>query len=237
MSIGYGGREFCFDNERPRHQVFLQPFELSERLVTCGEYLEFMQDGGYRRPEFWLSLGWATKRDGAWAAPLYWTQRDGRWHAFTLSGTRPVQPQDPVVHVSYFEADAYAVKRGAALAPSEADEHAAAELPIGGSFAESEHFHPVEADASGEGLVQMFGEVWQWTQSPYTPYPGYAPPARCGIGEYNGKFMCNQHVLCGGSCATPASHIRATYRNFFPPEARWQFSGIRLARDSVASGQ
>ncbi len=232
VSIGYGGREFSFDNERPRHQVFLQPFELSDRLVTCGEYLEFMNDGGYRRPEFWLSLGWSTKREQAWVAPLYWTERDGQWHAFTLSGTRPVRPQEPVVHVSYFEADAYARWRGARL-PSEAEwEHAAAELPIDGSFAESEHFHPAEADASGEGLVQMFGEVWQWTQSPYTPYPGYAPPAGA-LGEYNGKFMCNQYVLRGGSCATPASHIRATYRNFFPPEARWQFSGIRLARDSA----
>jgi ergothioneine biosynthesis protein EgtB len=232
VSIGYAGRKFSFDNERPRHQVLLQPFELSDRLVTCGEYLEFMRDGGYRRPEFWLSLGWSTMREQAWVAPLYWTERDGRWHAFTLSGTRPVQPQEPVVHVSYFEADAYARWRGARL-PSEAEwEHAAAELPIDGSFAESEHFHPLAADELREGPVQLFGEVWQWTQSPYTPYPGYAPPAGA-LGEYNGKFMCNQYVLRGGSCATPASHVRATYRNFFPPEARWQFSGIRLARDSV----
>jgi ergothioneine biosynthesis protein EgtB len=244
VSIGYGGQKFSFDNERPRHQVLLQPFDLSDRLVTCGEYLEFMNDGGYRRPEFWLSLGWSTKREQAWAAPLYWTERNGEWHAFTLSGVRPVEPQEPVAHVSYFEADAYARWRGARL-PSEAEwEHAVAELPIDGSFAESEHFHPhpVAADASREGQeavsqrrgdgargegdsphllrglrkwgqspadlkllqVQMFGEVWQWTQSPYTPYPGYAPPAGA-LGEYNGKFMCNQYVLRGGSCATPAS--------------------------------
>ncbi len=267
VSIGYGGQEFSFDNERPRHKVLLQPFELSDRLVTCGEYLEFMNDGGYRRPEFWLSLGWTTKREQAWAAPLYWTERDGQCRMFTLSGTRPVEPQEPVVHVSYFEADAYARWRGARL-PSEAEwEHAAAELPIDGSFAESEHFHPVAADASSDDLeavsnprgeadsphflrglrkwgqspadlklLQMFGEVWQWTQSPYTPYPGYAPPAGA-LGEYNGKFMCNQYVLRGGSCATPASHIRPTYRNFFPPEARWQFSGIRLARDAAGGAK
>ncbi|HEX3997433.1 MAG TPA: ergothioneine biosynthesis protein EgtB [Pirellulales bacterium] len=232
VSIGYGGQKFSFDNERPRHQVLLQPFELSDRLVTCGEYLEFMNDGGYRRPEFWLSLGWSTKREQAWVGPLYWTERDGQWHAFTLSGIRPVRLHEPVVHVSYFEADAFARWRGARL-PSEAEwEHAAAELPIDGSFAEREHFHPVEGGALRHGLAQLFGEVWQWTQSPYTPYPGYAPPAGA-LGEYNGKFMCNQYVLRGGSCVTPASHIRATYRNFFPPEARWQFSGIRLASDSA----
>jgi len=234
VSIGHAGPNFSFDNERPRHQVLLRPFELHNRLVTAGEYLEFMQDGGYLRPELWLSLGWSTVREYAWHAPLYWVERAGQWCEFTLGGMRSVRPAVPVTHVSYFEADAYARWRGARL-PTEAEwERAAAEVPIEGSFAESDHFHPGVAGDCREGLAQLYGEVWQWTQSPYTPYPGYAPP-RGALGEYNGKFMCNQFVLRGGSCATPASHIRATYRNFFPPEARWQFSGIRLACDGSAA--
>ena len=230
VSIGHEGADFSFDNERPRHQVLLQPFKLHDRLVTAGEYLEFMQDGGYLRPELWLSLGWSTVREHAWHAPLYWVEREGQWCEFTLGGMRSVRPEVPVTHVSYFEADAYARWRGARL-PTEVEwERAAAEVPIEGSFAESDHFHPGVSGDCREGLAQLYGEVWQWTQSPYTPYPGYAPPEGA-LGEYNGKFMCNQFVLRGGSCATPASHIRASYRNFFPPEARWQFSGIRLACD------
>jgi ergothioneine biosynthesis protein EgtB len=230
VSVGYDGTGFSFDNERPRHQVFLNPFELQDRLVSSGEYLEFMEDGGYDRPELWLSLGWSTKRQQEWVAPLYWSRHDGEWREFTLGGVRPVQMHCPVTHVSYFEADAYARWRGTRL-PTEAEwEHAASKQPLRGSFAESQHFHPVESVENADGLRQPFGEVWQWTQSSYSPYPGYAPPAGA-LGEYNGKFMCNQYVLRGGSCVTPARHIRATYRNFFPPDARWQFSGIRPARD------
>jgi ergothioneine biosynthesis protein EgtB len=230
VSIGHAGDCFAFDNERPRHEVLLRPFALQNRLVMAGEYLNFMLDGGYDRPELWLSLGWATVREHRWRAPLYWLERDGAWQEFKLGGLRVVQHNAPVTHVSYFEADAYARWAGARL-PTEAEwEYAAARLPVSGSFVERELFHPSPSSHNDNGLAQLFGEAWQWTQSPYTPYPGYAPPAGA-LGEYNGKFMCNQFVLRGGSCATPASHIRATYRNFFPPETRWQFSGIRLARD------
>jgi ergothioneine biosynthesis protein EgtB len=230
VSIGHAGDGFAFDNERPRHEVLLRPFALQDRLVTAAEYLAFMRDGGYRRPEFWLSLGWAALREFDWHAPLYWLEREGAWHEFTLGGLRTVQADAPVTHVSYFEADAYARWAGARL-PTEAEwEHAAAQAAVAGGFAESERYHPSPVVSDEIDLAQLYGETWQWTQSPYTPYPGYAPPAGA-LGEYNGKFMCNQFVLRGGSCATPASHIRATYRNFFPPETRWQFSGIRLARD------
>jgi ergothioneine biosynthesis protein EgtB len=201
--------------------------------VTNGDYLEFIQDGGYRRAEFWLSMGWATVQQERWRAPLYWEEHDGAWLHYTLSGLRPVDPAEPVTHVSYFEADAYARWAGARL-PTEAEwEMAAATVPIQGNFVESGRFHPMALDvsAAGPALVQLFGDVWEWTQSSYSPYPGFriAPGA---LGEYNGKFMCNQYVLRGGSCVTPESHIRPTYRNFFPPEARWQFSGVRLAQDA-----
>jgi ergothioneine biosynthesis protein EgtB len=230
VEIGHAGEGFAFDNERPRHRVYVEPFALHDRLVTNADYLAFMADGGYARSELWLSLGWATVREQGWTAPLYWSQRDGEWLEFTLGGLRPLDGDEPVCHVSYFEADAFARWSGARL-PTEAEwEHAASVLEVNGSFVEGERFHPRAADRRTGGLAQMYGELWQWTASPYTPYPGYvAPPG--ALGEYNGKFMCNQYVLRGGSCATPASHIRATYRNFFPPEARWQFSGIRLARD------
>jgi ergothioneine biosynthesis protein EgtB len=231
VEMGHADRTFAFDNERPRHKTFLQPFEIRDRLVTSGEFLDFMNDGGYRRPELWLSLGWATVNDQKWTAPLYWVERDGNWHEFTLGGLRQLSVDEPVCHISYFEADAFARWARARL-PTEAEwEHAAAKVDVRGSFVEGEHYHPSSDNGDHSGPAQMYGEVWQWTASPYTPYPGFVPPAGA-LGEYNGKFMCNQYVLRGGSCATPASHVRATYRNFFPPEARWQFTGIRLARDA-----
>jgi ergothioneine biosynthesis protein EgtB len=232
VQIGYQGGAFAFDNERPRHSVFLQPFEMQDRLVTNGEYLAFIDDGGYRRPELWLSLGWSTKDELAWTAPLYWVERDGGWSEFSLAGLRPLIADEPVCHVSYFEADAFARWSGARL-PTEAEwEHTAADIERSGSFAHGERYHPSPLGERRAGVGQLYGEVWQWTASPYTAYPGYAPPGGA-LGEYNGKFMCNQYVLRGGSCATPAGHVRATYRNFFPPEARWQFTGIRLARDAA----
>jgi len=232
-SIGHEGEDFAFDNEGPRHRVFLDKFELASRLVTNGEYIEFMKDGGYERPEFWLSLGWSMVHDQKWRAPLYWEQRDGDWFNFTLSGLRRVNPSEPVCHVSYFEADAYARWAGARL-PTEAEwEVASANLPLAGNFVEEKHFHPrpLIPGRSGE-LAQMFGDVWEWTRSSYAPYPRYEP-AEGAIGEYNGKFMCNQYVLRGGSCATSQTHIRRTYRNFFAPDKRWQFMGIRLTKAAL----
>jgi ergothioneine biosynthesis protein EgtB len=230
--IGHDGAGFSYDNEGPRHRALVPAFSLSNRLITNGEYLGFMEAGGYRRPEFWLSLGWTTMDEQRWHAPLYWVQRDGAWWNFTLSGFRPVNESEPATHVSYFEADAYANWDGARL-PTEFEwEHAAADMAIEGNFVDAQHFHPAPVvSTNGENaLLQMFGDVWQWTRSAYLPYPGYrAIPG--ALGEYNGKFMCNQMVLRGGSCATSRSHIRPTYRNFFQPEKRWQFTGIRLARD------
>jgi ergothioneine biosynthesis protein EgtB len=225
--IGQQGDGFAFDNECPRHEVLLRPFRLASRLVTNGEYLRFMEDGGYTRPDLWLSMGWAAIQEQGWSAPLYWQKYGSKWWNMTLSGLREVQESEPVCHVSYFEADAYARWAGLRL-PSEAEwEVAAAGRPAEGNFVESGCFHP--RPASGEGLLQLYGDVWEWTSSSYSPYPDFRP-AEGAIGEYNGKFMCNQYVLRGGSCATPQSHIRATYRNFFPPDARWQFMGIRLAQ-------
>ena len=234
--IGHEGDAFAYDNEQPRHRVFVDSFEFASRLVTNGEFKAFIADGGYCRAELWLSEGWNTVQSRQWDCPLYW-EPDGNanWRHFTLSGIRSVDDAEPVTHVSYFEADAYARWAGARL-PTEAEwEVASAGLPIEGTFVDSERFHPAPAGPPTSvgginGPSQMFGDVWQWTRSQYLPYPGYvAPPG--ALGEYNGKFMCNQFVLRGGSCATPRSHIRAAYRNFFPPDARWQFSGIRLARD------
>jgi ergothioneine biosynthesis protein EgtB len=232
--IGHEGDGFCFDNERPRHRVFVGRFQLAQRPVTNGEYSAFIEDGGYERPEHWLSLGWMTVREQRWSAPLYWERTgDGRWSEFTLGGVRPLDPAQPVAHVSYFEADAFARWSGARL-PDEAEwEVAASHVPVDGNFAERERFHPAALPLSSSPSsrpAQMYGDVWEWTRSSYAPYPGYAAPAGA-IGEYNGKFMCNQYVLRGGSCATSRSHIRPTYRNFFPPDRRWQFSGLRLARD------
>ncbi len=224
--IGFGGGRFCFDNEMPRHRIWLEPFVIASRLVTCGDWLEFMADGGYNRAELWLSAGWNTVQSQGWKAPLYW-QRDGVWQIKTLGGIRDVAAHEPVCHVSYYEADAFARWSEARL-PTEAEwEVCARDEPISGNFVEDGYYHPVGQSSEFE----PFGNVWQWTRSQYSPYPGYEADSGA-LGEYNGKFMSNQFVLRGGSCATPQSHIRATYRNFFPPEARWQFSGLRLARDA-----
>ncbi len=256
LEIGHDGRGFSYDNEGPRHRALVPAFSLAPRLVTNGEFLRFIEDNGYARSEFWLSLGWTTVNEQRWQAPLYWTKRDDAWWNFTLSGFRPVDENEPVTHVSYFEADAYANWAKARL-PTEFEwERAAANVPLDGNFVETERFHPAASSgtpspqsspsgrggrkAPGEGnnthgtgsnkLHQLFGDVWEWTRSAYSPYPGYraAPGA---LGEYNGKFMCNQYVLRGGSCATSRTHIRKTYRNFFQPDKRWQFSGIRLGHD------
>ena len=269
--IGHSGESFAFDNESPRHQVYLQPYELGSRLVTNGEWKAFMADGGYQRADLWLSAGWTTVQNQQWNAPLYWLEQDGAWQRHSLGGLGPIDDAEPVCHISYFEADAFARWAGARL-PTEAEWEVAADAqspslgtpgegrgggelgsaaggenplpnpppecqgreyvaqrPIG-NFAESGRFAPQVASQS-PGITQMLGDVWEWTGSAYLGYPGYRPPAGA-LGEYNGKFMCNQFVLRGGCCATPRSHIRLTYRNFFPPEARWQFSGLRIARDA-----
>ena len=225
--IGHSGAGFSFDNESPRHEVLVRLFRLGSRLVTNAEYLHFINEGGYRRPELWLSDGWDAVCAQGWRCPLYWEESNGRWLEFTLSGTRDLDQAAPVCHVSYYEADAYARWCGARLPKEEEWEIAAAQHPSMGTMLESGELHP--HPATGSGLQQVFGDVWEWTSSAYLAYPGFEP-AGGAVGEYNGKFMCNQFVLRGGSCATPSSHIRATYRNFFPPHARWQFSGIRLAK-------
>jgi ergothioneine biosynthesis protein EgtB len=225
---------FAFDNETPRHKVYLAPFEIGSRLVTNGEMMAFIADGAYRRPELWLSMGWDWVQANRAALPLYWQDGDsgGDYRNFTLQGLVQVDPNTPVCHLSYFEADAYARWAGARL-PTEFEwELAARSAPAPqGNFVESAAYHPIPLQQqSPGGPAQMFGDVWEWTQSNYNPYPGYRP-WEGPVGEYNGKFMCNQFVLRGGSCVTPQSHIRASYRNFFPPDAQWQFSGLRLARD------
>jgi ergothioneine biosynthesis protein EgtB len=226
--LGHAGPGFAYDNEGPRHRAFVGGFCLAARLVSSGEFQAFIDAGGYERPEWWLSDGWDARRRLGWAAPLYWEKIEGQWWSLTLNGFHPVRASDPVLHVSYYEADAFARWAGARL-PTEAEwETAAGSVPLAGSFLDAGRLHPT---AAGTGPIeQLFGEAWQWTSSPYTAYPGYRPPEGA-LGEYNGKFMCNQLVLRGGSCLTPRSHFRASYRNFFPPDARWQFTGIRLARD------
>jgi ergothioneine biosynthesis protein EgtB len=226
--IGHDGNSFAFDNEGPRHEVLLRPFRIASRPVSNGEYLEFMQEGGYRRPDLWLSDGWDKVCAEGWSAPLYWERKEddrASWLQFTVAGLKSIDPADPVCHISYYEADAYARWRDARLPTEEEWEVAAACISARGSFLQEGAVHPQSAGKT----PQMFGDVWEWTSSPYVAYPGFKP-AEGLIGEYNGKFMVNQMVLRGGSCATPASHIRATYRNFFPPHARWQFSGLRLAK-------
>lgn len=229
-AIGGAGDDFAFDNERPRHKVWLEPFKIASRAVTNAEFAAFIADGGYQRPEFWLSDGWAQVNAEGWRAPLYWREEGGAWRLFTLAGERALDPDEPVCHVSYFEADAFARWAGKRL-PTEAEwEVAAQRANADGHFAESGAYHP--RPARGDGLTQMLGDVWEWTASAYAAYPGFRPAAGA-LGEYNGKFMCGQFVLRGGAAVTPAEHIRDTYRNFFPPGARWAFSGIRLADDDT----
>jgi ergothioneine biosynthesis protein EgtB len=231
--IGHHGPGFAFDNETPRHKVWLDRFALATFPVSCGDYLAFIENDGYRRPEFWLSDGWTTVCREGWTAPLYWSRDGGEWTIFTLSGQRRLNPAEPICHVSFYEADAFARWAGKRL-PTEAEwEVAAAEIPISGNFADRRQLQPgVDRAAADEGtpLRQMFGDVWEWTASPYIAYPRFRPVAGA-IGEYNGKFMSNQMVLRGGAAVTPAGHVRATYRNFFPPSARWAFAGLRLAED------
>jgi ergothioneine biosynthesis protein EgtB len=252
QEAGHAGAGFCFDNELPRHKVWLEPFALAERLVTCGEYLEFMEDGGYRRPELWLSEGWNAVQNNHWRCPLYWSNDSGEWSLFTLRGDRALNQvkSAPVSHISYFEADAFARWAGYRL-PTEAEwEHVAEGRLVSGNLLDSDQLTPVAASElldqqtsarksepgplfsvsapAFECPAQLFGDCWEWTASAYLGYPGFRPLPG-SLGEYNGKFMCGQFILRGGSCVTPAAHIRASYRNFFSPETRWQFSGIRLA--------
>ena len=228
IEIGADGNTFAYDNERPRHQVFLQPFKLASRPVTNAEYLDFINDGGYTRPELWLSEGWKAIKECHFNAPLYWEQRENEWWHMTLSGMQLLNQDAPVCHVNYFEADAYANWAGKRL-PTEAEwESVAANLPILGNLRDQGFLQPQPGQTTG--MQQLFGDVWEWTQSAYNPYPGFRSPTGA-LGEYNGKFMCGQYVLRGGSCVTPADHIRASYRNFFYPWDQWQFSGIRLAED------
>lgn len=232
LEIGHAGQGFAFDNESPRHRVYVEPFEIASRPIRNGELAAFIEDGGYQRPELWLSEGFDRVQAEGWRSPLYWIRQDDRWWQFTLSGLRPLRMEEPVCHVSYFEADAFARWSGCRL-PSEVEwERAACDQPVEGNFLEAGRFHPEgqRADAFQRGPTQLFGDVWEWTASAYGPYPGYRA-ADGALGEYNGKFMSSQIVLRGGSCVSPRSHLRATYRNFFPPDARWQFSGIRLARE------
>lgn len=229
--IGHDGEGFAFDNETPRHKTWLEPYSLADRLVTNGEWLAFMADGGYARPELWLSDGWARARAEGWRAPLYWQETDGGWQAMSLHGLRPLDLAAPVTHVSYYEADAYAAWAGARL-PTEAEwEHAAGTVPLAGRFHGQGRIDPAPAPA-GPGLRQMFGDAWEWTRSAYLPHPGFRP-APGAVGEYNGKFMSGQFVLRGGACVTPPGHVRASYRNFFYPHQRWMFSGVRLAKDGA----
>jgi ergothioneine biosynthesis protein EgtB len=234
--IGFVGQGFCYDNELPRHKVWLEPFALADRLVTCGQFADFIADGGYRRPELWLSAGWDAVEHNGWHAPLYWVtekDRDNSWKIFTLRGEFSLASMEsaPVSQVSFYEADAYARWAGARLATEFEWEAAAETMPFAGNLMEAGALRPTAAprSADSQGCLQCFGDCWEWTASAYLGYPGYRPIAGT-LGEYNGKFMSGQMVLRGGSCVTPEAHIRASYRNFFAPETRWQFSGIRLAK-------
>ncbi len=227
---GHDGNGFAWDNEAPRHDVLIHPFRLADRLVTNGEWLEFMADGGYRTATLWLADGWTTVNRGGWEAPLYWEQRDGQWLAMSLEGLQPVEPASPVCHISYYEADAFARWAGKRL-PTEFEwEIVAQGVAVAGNTLATRALRPLPAEPATGQPRQMFGDVWEWTQSAYLPYPGYRPPEGA-LGEYNGKFMVSQQVLRGASCATPDGHSRATYRNFFYPNQRWQFMGLRLAAE------
>ena len=231
MEIGHDGTGFAFDCEGPRHKAYLEPYRLASRPATNGELLDFVEDGGYQEFSHWLSQGWATVQAEGWRHPMYWRERDGEWFEFTLGGLQPLDREAPACHLSYIEADAYAHWAGKRL-PTETEwEIAGRALPAEGNLLPAGHLHPVAAKSSPEAPVQMYGDVWEWTSSTYGPYPGFRPSAGA-ISEYNGKFMCGQYVLRGGSCATPAGHVRATYRNFFYPSDRWQFTGVRLADDA-----
>ena len=234
FTVGHDGASFAFDNEGPRHDQLVRPFRLASRLATNGEWLEFMADGGYAKPTLWLADGWATINREGWEAPLYWEQKEGEWHQMTLRGLLPVDPASPVCHVSFFEADAFARWAGKRL-PTEFEwEVAAKGQALEGNLLSSEVLRPESARRGEHGLQQMIGDVWEWTGSAYLAYPGFRP-ATGAVGEYNGKFMCNQFVLKGGSCVTPEGHIRRSYRNFFYPHQRWQFTGLRLADDGAAA--
>ncbi|MGK2940406.1 MAG: ergothioneine biosynthesis protein EgtB [Immundisolibacter sp.] len=233
VDIGHCRADFAFDNEQPAHRAYLTPFRLADRLVTCGEYLEFLDAGGYQTPALWLSDGWTAVQARGWTAPLYWEHGEDGWQVFAASGLRPFDPAAPVSHLSYYEADAYARFAGRRL-PTEFEWETAAsqvsESPTGSNFLDRDLLEPLPA-GSQLGLKQMFGDLWEWTASPYVPYPRFRP-AVGAVGEYNGKFMSGQMVLRGGACVTPADHIRSTYRNFYPPDARWAYSGVRLAEDT-----
>lgn len=229
VEVGSAGNEFTYDNEHPRHRTLVQDFELADRLIAVGEYLEFMNAGGYEESKYWLDEGWSAVKREEWKAPLYWFKQNNEWTQFTLTGTRPLNINEPVTHISYFEADAFARWKGVRLPTEQEWEFASEGLEVKGNFVDEDHFHPTSLKENSTGLKQMFGDVWEWTMSSYSPYPNYKPLPGA-LGEYNGKFMANQYVLRGGSCATSKSHIRRTYRNFFHATARWQFSGIRLAR-------
>ena len=233
MEIGFSGTGFSFDNERPRHRVWINDYLLQNRLVTNREFLEFITGGGYSDFRHWLSDGWAIVQQQQWNHPLYWEKKDDAWFEMTLDGLRPLNLEQPVCHVSYYEAEAYAKWAGKRL-PTEAEwENAAGTVEADiatGNFVESQKLHPQSVANASSSLQQMFGDVWEWTQSSYLPYPGFRTE-RGAVGEYNGKFMSDQMVLRGGSCATPRNHIRKTYRNFFQCDKRWQFTGIRLASD------
>lgn len=229
FELGSASEDFVFDNETPRHTVYLQPFALASRLVTNAEYLEFVVSGGYCHPEYWLADGWAEVKADGWRHPLYWHERDHEWWEYTLNGLQPLNPAAPVAHVSFYEASAYACWAGQRL-PTEAEwEFAAGSLHCAGNFLDTDELQPLPVD-SGSGIAQLFGDCWEWTNSAYLPYPGFRSMAGA-VGEYNGKFMSGQMVLRGGSCLSRAFHIRPGYRNFFYPRDRWQCSGIRLAAD------
>ncbi|MEQ1891752.1 MAG: ergothioneine biosynthesis protein EgtB [Planctomycetota bacterium] len=229
VELGFDGAGFAFDNERPRHACFVAPFELAREPVNCGEFRAFLEDGGYRRSELWLADGWDARQRLGWEQPLHWHRDGGDWNVYTLDGLRALVLDEPVCHVSFYEADAFARWRGARLPREEEWELAARAERIDGNLLDTGRLHPAPAVRAGQRIEQAFGDVWEWSASPYSPYPGFEPFAGV-VGEYNGKWMSNRYVLRGGSCVTPAGHVRATYRNFFGPEARWQFSGLRLAR-------